>query len=130
VTLTVTDTASQTDTDTQSVTVSGGGGGAPCTNCTAYTGSLGGTGSSQYQPNGTFYFSTAGTHRGWLQGPGGTDFDLYLQRWNGFFWQTVARSESATSVEQIAFTGNTGYYRWRVYSFSGSGSYTFWLQRP
>ena len=33
------------------------------------------------------------------------DFDLYLQKWNGFSWVTVARSESVTSVEQIAFNG-------------------------
>ena len=72
----------------------------------------------------------SGTHRGWLRGPSNADFDLYLQKWNGFSWVTVARSESATSVEQIAYNGTSGYYRWRVSSFSGSGSYTFWLQRP
>ncbi len=129
VTLTVIDTAGQSDTESQSVTVSGGGA-VPCTNCTAYTGSLSGTGASQYQPNGSYYYSVAGTHRGWLEGPAGTDFDLYLQRWNGFFWTTVAQSLSSTSVEQITYTGGAGYYRWRVYSYSGSGSYTFWLQRP
>jgi serine protease len=129
VVLTVTDTANQTDAESKSVTVSSGG--APCTNCTEYTGSLSGTGASQYQPNGTFYFSSAsGTHRGWLEGPANADFDLYLQKWNGFWWVTVAISESVTSTEQIAYTGTIGYYRWRVYSYSGSGQYTFWLQRP
>jgi serine protease len=127
--LTVTDTASQTDTESKSVVVSSGG--DPCTNCTEYTGSLSGTGGVQIQPNGTYYFaSVSGTHRGWLQGPANADFDLYLQKWNGFFWATVAVSESATSTEQIAYTGTNGYYRWRVYSYSGSGTYTFWLQRP
>jgi hypothetical protein len=43
---------------------------------------------------------------------------------------TVAVSESVTSTEQIAYNGTLGYYRWRVYSYSGSGPYTFWLQRP
>ena len=120
--LTVIDTASQTDTESRSVVVSSGG--APCTSCTEYTGSLSGTGASQIQPNGTYYFSSvSGTHRGWLQGPANADFDLYLQKWNGFFWQTVAVSESVTSTEQIAYTGTIGYYRWRVYSYSGSGSY-------
>jgi len=129
VTLTVTDTGGQTDTETKSVAVSGTG--APCTNCTEYAGSLSGTGTSQYQPNGTYYFSnTSGTHRGWLQGPANADFDLYLQKWNGFWWVTVAVSESVTSTEQIAYSGTLGYYRWRVYSYSGSGPYTFWLQRP
>ena len=129
VVLAVTDTAGQTDTESKSVVVSSGG--DPCTNCTEYTGSLSGTGAVQIQPNGTYYFSSAsGTHRGWLQGPANADFDLYLQKWNGFMWMTVAVSESVTSTEQIAYTGTIGYYRWRVYSYSGSGSYTFWLQRP
>ena len=129
VALTVTDTAGQTDTESKSVTTSSGG--DPCTNCTEYSGSLSGTGASQYQPNGTYYFSSqSGVHRGWLAGPGSADFDLYLQKWNGFWWVTVAVSESATSTEQIAYSGTQGYYRWRVYSYSGSGAYTFWLQRP
>jgi serine protease len=131
VTLTVTDTANQTDSESHSVTVSGGGGGDPCTNCERYTGALSGTGDSDYHPNGTYYYSsTSGTHRGWLRGPAGTDFDLYLYKWNGFFWSIVARSESATSEEQIVYNGTPGYYRWRVYSYSGGGTYTFWLQRP
>jgi serine protease len=128
--LTVTDTANQKDTETKSVTVSAGGG-DPCTGCEEYSGSLSGRGDSDYQPNGTYYYSReSGTHRGWLRGPSSADFDLYLQRWNGFGWTTVARSESETSEEQIAYSGTTGYYRWRVYSYSGSGTYTFWLQRP
>jgi hypothetical protein len=102
----------------------------PCTGCAHYTGSLSGTGASSYQPGGTWYQSVAGTHRGWLRGPAGTDFDLYLQRWNGFGWSTVSRSESATSEEAIAYAGSSGYYRWRVYSYSGSGAYDFWLIRP
>jgi hypothetical protein len=130
VVLTVTDTIGQTDTELHSVTVSGGSG-PPCTNCETYTGTLSGTGDSDYHPNGSWYFSgVSGTHRGWLRGPAGTDFDLYLYKWNGFFWTIVARSESVTSEEQIAYNGTPGYYRWRVYSYSGSGAYTFWLQRP
>ncbi len=45
-------------------------------------------------------------------------------------WVTVARAESATSQEQIAYLGTSGYYRWIVNSFRGSGSYQFWLQTP
>jgi serine protease len=128
--LTVTDTATQTDSESQSVTVTGGSG-APCTSCQSYTGTLSGSGDSDYHPNGSWYFSGAsGTHRGWLQGPVNSDFDLYLQKWNGFYWATVARSESANSEEQITYNGTSGYYRWRVRSFSGSGAYTFWLQQP
>lgn len=127
--LTVTDTASQTDTESQSVTISDGG--DPCTICEEYIGILSGTGDFDYHPNGTYYYSSmSGTRRGWLRGPLNADFDLYLQKWNGFFWSTVARSESVTSEEQIAYSGTPGYYRWRVSSYSGSGSYIFWLQRP
>jgi serine protease len=130
VVLTVTDTVGQTDNESHSVTVTAGSG-APCTNCQSFTGTLSGTGDSDIHPNGTWYFSSvAGVHRGWLRGPANADFDLYLQRWNGFSWVTVARSESVTSDEQIAYNGTQGYYRWRVLSFSGSGAYTFWLQRP
>ena len=97
-----------------------------------YTGSLSGTGASQYQPNGSYYYSAnAGSHVGKLQGPTGTDFDLYLQRWNGSSWVQVAAAESSTSTESITYSGAGGYYyRWRIYSYSGSGSYTFTLSKP
>jgi serine protease len=127
--LTVTDTASQSDGASQSVTVSAGG--TPCTACEVFTGTLSGTRDSDYHPNGSYYRSTASAvHRGWLRGPSSADFDLYLQKWDGFRWVIVARSESDSSEEQIAYNGTSGYYRWRIYSFRGSGSYTFWLQRP
>ncbi len=128
VTLTVKDTANQTSSQTKSVTVSSG---APCTNCEYYTGTLSGTGAQAYQPNGSYYYSSkSGTHQGWLQGPSGTDFDLYLQKWNGSSWQTVAKSEGTTSTESISYSGTSGYYRWRIYSYSGSGTYHFWMKRP
>ncbi|HEY0005341.1 MAG TPA: S8 family peptidase [Pyrinomonadaceae bacterium] len=115
-----------------SLLTTGGGGGAPCTGCTLYTGSLTGTGSYQYQPNGTYYYSSvSGVHKGWLRGPAsGADFDLYLQKWNGSTWVIVARGESATSNEDVSYTGTAGYYMWQVYSYSGSGSYNLWLQHP
>src|SRR5215210_7765499 len=74
-----------------SLLTTSGGGGAPCTSCTLYTGSLSGTGSYQYQPNGTYYYSSvSGYHKGWLRGPtSGADFDLYLQKWNGSSWVIV-----------------------------------------
>nr|WP_255783936.1 S8 family peptidase [Lysobacter chinensis] len=108
----------------------GGGGDAPCTGCTHYSGSLSGTGSSQVQPGGTYYQAAAGTHQGWLRGPSGTDFDLELYRWNGFSWSKVAESITPTSEESISYNGSTGYYYWRVLSYSGSGSYDLWLDTP
>jgi subtilisin family serine protease len=116
------------------LTTGGGGGGVPaaCNGGTQYAGSLTGTGSFQYQPNGTYYFSSvSGTHKGCLVGPtSGADFDLYLQKWNGSAWVVVASSESSTSSETISYAGTSGYYMWQVYSYSGSGSYNFWTVHP
>ena len=109
---------------------SGGGGGAPCTNCDQYTGALSGTGDSDVQPNGTYYFANSGTHNGYLRGPSSADFDLELYRWNGRGWSRVANSASASSDEDISYNGTRGYYYWRIRSYSGSGSYDFYLDRP
>lgn len=96
----------------------------------SYTGSLSGTGDYDYHPNGTYFYSGSGTHKGCLRGPDGTDFDLYLWKWNGSYWATVAQGISSSSSEDVTYTGTSGYYVWRVESYSGSGSYTFGMQRP
>lgn len=127
VTLTVTDTIGQTGTQTRSVTVSSSS--SPCSDCEYYTGSLS-SGGSQYQPNGSYYYSGSGTHRGYLRGPTNADFDLYLQRWNGLRWVNVASGIGTTSNEDVVYNGNAGYYRWRIHAYSGSGSYQFWMKRP
>ncbi|WP_211214090.1 S8 family peptidase [Salisaeta longa] len=106
---------------------SGGGGTAPCTNCSAFSGSLSGSGDSDYQPDGTYYAGD-GTETGYLVGPSSADYDLYLYKWSGYGWQQVASSTSASSEEQIDYNGSSGYYYWEVYSYSGSGSYTFYLE--
>jgi aqualysin 1 len=112
----------------------GGGGGVPaaCAGGTLYTGTLTFTGDFDYHPNGSYYYSSvSGTHKGCLVGPtSGADFDLYLQKWNGSSWVIVAGSESVTSNETISYTGTSGYYRFQVYSYSGSGSYNFWTVHP
>jgi aqualysin 1 len=103
-----------------------------CSTAESYSGTLSGTRDYDYHPNGTyFYTSRSGTHIGCLRGPtSGADFDLYLYKWNGSYWSTVARSESADSSEDISYNGTAGYYLWEVYSYSGSGSYTFGMTRP
>lgn len=107
-----------------------GGGGGTCSG-TTYNGSLSGTGSVQYQPNGTYYYTgSSGTHSGTLTGPSGTDFDLYLWKWINGSWQEVAKSTSPSSNETINYNGSAGYYTWRVYSYSGSGSYSLCLDTP
>jgi subtilisin family serine protease len=100
--------------------------------CTAesYTGTLSGAGDADFHPNGTYFLAAAGLHRGVLDGPAGTDFDLYLNKWNGLFWVTVARGESVTSHEAISYQGTAGYYRWRVVSYNGAGTYSFCMSRP
>lgn len=106
----------------------------PPTGCTlpeTYSGSLSGAGDADYQPNGNyFYTSRSGTHRGCLSGPSGSDFDLYLQKWNGSSWVNVAQGVGSTSTEDVSYNGTAGYYVWRVVSYSGSGSYTLKMQRP
>ncbi|GAA4918641.1 streptogrisin C [Stackebrandtia albiflava] len=117
------------------LTTDGGGGPGPgpggCDDAGEnYSGSLSGTGDYDFQPNGDYYYSGAGTHIGCLAGPSGTDYDLELQRWNGSSWSVVARSETPTSEESISYNGSAGYYVWRIYSYSGSGAYAFGMDRP
>ena len=129
VSLTVTDNQGATNTSTQQVTVSDGGG--SCPGASYYGNFFGGAGQIQYQPNGNYYQSlSGGAHTVCLTGPAGTDFDIYLDKWNGAGWTQVAKSESPTSGERIAYTGTAGYYVVRVVNFSGAGSYSLTLQKP
>ena len=95
-----------------------------------FAGSLTGTNDYDYQPNGNYYDAAAGTHVGCLAGPSGTDYDLYLQKWNGSSWQTVAQGETSSSNESVTYNGTAGSYVWVVSSYSGSGSYSFGLTTP
>ncbi|HZI98560.1 MAG TPA: S8 family peptidase [Actinomycetales bacterium] len=95
------------------------------------TGSLSGTGDIAYHPGSSgYYYSGSGTQVGCLEGPSGTDFDLYLEKWSGSSWVRVAQSISSSSSEQVTYSGTSGYYSWVVDSYSGSGAYTFGLDRP
>jgi hypothetical protein len=101
--------------------ISGGGG-----TCTGYqftrSGSLSGGGSA-YQPDGSYYYAAAsGTHRACLDGPSGANFNLYLQKWNGSSWATVASATSSGPDETLTYNGTAGYYTYLVQSVSGSGS--------
>ena len=96
----------------------------------SFTGSLSGAGDADVQPNGTYFSSGGGVFKGCLRGPSGTDFNLVLRKWKGQSWVTVAKGVTSTSVEDVNYTGSSGHYHWRVESRSGSGSYTFAMQRP
>jgi aqualysin 1 len=109
------------------LTAPGGGGGSTSQ---TFTGSLSGTGISSYQPSTSGYtVASSGLHTANLSGTG-TDFDLYLQKWNGSSWAVVAQSLGTTSSESVSYSGTAGSYRWRVYSYSGSGTWTLATTRP
>ena len=114
--------------------VTAGGTEPPPTGCQSYEETYSGSltsNQSAYQPNGTYYQSTvSGNHAACLDGPSGTDFDLYLQRWNGSAWAEVASATTPNPDETLSYNGAAGYYRYRVHAYSGSGSYTLGLNRP
>src|SRR6185295_12316551 len=99
---------------------------APCAACDANTDYIAASGTTQYQPCGTFYFGSAGLQNGFLRGPAGADFDLYLYRWSGSAWVQVASSTSTSNNEDVSYNGLAGYYKWAVYSYGGSGTYHFY----
>ena len=107
-----------------------GGGTTPPPTGTTYTGSLSGTGANAYHPSTGYAVTVSGTHTGQLTGTG-SDFDLYLQKQNtNGTWSTVASSLGTTSSESVSYNGTAGTYRWRVYSYSGSGTYTLVTTKP
>ncbi len=86
---------------------------------------------SDWHPDNTYYWAEAGNHRGWLEADQGTDFDLYLYKWNGSAWRVVASSYSdGTSNEYIDYDGGSGYYVWRIHAYAGSGGYIVRLDTP
>ncbi|MDT0166076.1 S1 family peptidase [Actinotalea sp. AC32] len=116
------------------VTSDGGGSEPPPAGCTGYartwTGSLS-SGGQAVQPSGSYLTVTrSGTVRGCVAGPSGADFDLYLQRWSGSSWRTVAQGTSPGSSETVSYAGTSGYYRFVVHAYSGSGSYTLGATTP
>lgn len=95
----------------------------PSTGSTTYTGTVSSR-SSSYKPSSSGFSYAGGTLKATLTGPSGTDFDLYLSKWNGSTWSDVASSTGSTSSESVNYAAASGTYRWEVYAYSGSGSYT------
>lgn len=79
-------------------------------------------GQTVYQPEKGFQFA-GGTLKAVMTGPANSDFDLYLQSYDGRTWQTVARSQNTNSNESISRTLQSGTYRWAVRAYYGSGSF-------
>lgn len=132
VALSVTDTAGQktVGVNTVKVTLPGSG---PCPECEQTSGTLSGANAQQYTPNSAGFSSNGGQFRGFLEGPDGVDFDLYLEKFGGFLfqsWSVVAAGESLSADETITYNGSAGTYRWRVKSYSGSGEFVLYTENP
>ena len=132
VALSVTDTAGQktVGVNTVKVTLPGSG---PCPECEQTSGTLNGANAQQYTPNSAGFSSNGGQFRGFLEGPDGVDFDLYLEKFGGFLfqsWSVVAAGESLSADETITYNGSAGTYRWRVKSYSGSGEFVLYTENP
>ncbi len=108
----------------------GGGGGTPPGGGLSQSGTLFSGGSALVPSSPGWFLGNNGTYRATLSGAAGTNFDLFLQRWNGASWTTVAQSRNAGSSESIGFNGSAGYYRLVVVSVFGSGAYTVNYQYP
>jgi subtilisin family serine protease len=107
----------------------GGGGGGNCpSGWNEYTGTAS-AGSSNYHGQG----SASGTMNGDLT-CSGADVDLYLQQESCGWWSCsfsdVASSTSSGCNESITYSASSGTYRWRVYGYSGSTSYTLCTDAP
>lgn len=87
-----------------------------------YSGSLT-AGSQAIVPNNSYFQYNGGTLRLTLSAATGTNFDLFLQRWNGTSWVNVAQSTAANSNESLSYAASSGYYRAIVKSVTGAGSY-------
>lgn len=80
--------------------------------------------------NGGQFNAPAGRHAACLDGPDGTDFDLYLQRLDGTAWTTVKSAASTSADESLTYEGAAGTYRYRVKAFTGQGEATIGYDTP
>lgn len=97
------------------------------------SGTLSAGGSASVPSASPSYFQAgSGTVSAQMAGSAGTNFDLYLYRYNATSqaWTVVAQSRSTTSTETLSYNGAAGYYYLKVQSYSGSGSYTVNYQYP
>lgn len=95
---------------------------------TRYSASISTSGSNSYSAQ--FTTTTTGYLTGQLFGPSGTDYDLYLQKWNGSSWSSVASGATASANETVQYNGTAGTYRWRIHAYSGTGTYNVYSNIP
>lgn len=89
-----------------------------------YSSSLSRAGRTNYHPGSSGTAVSVASQTVTMTGPATANFQLYLDKKSGRTWSTVASSTGATSTESISYSGTSGTYRTRVYSQSGSGSYS------
>ncbi|MEU8379151.1 S1 family peptidase, partial [Streptosporangium sp. NPDC048865] len=77
-----------------------------------------------------FVTAVTGTYSGCLADDLTNDHDLYLERWDGGNWITVATGERPGSYEQIEYFGAPGRYRYRVFAEAGLGPYSLGHGEP
>lgn len=95
------------------------------------SGTLDGAGAQAFWPDRDGFASEGGEFVGCLDGPDGSDFDLYLQvRTDDGRWRTVARSIGTGPDEDVTYEGPAGTYRWIVDVWRGGGEYTLGLTNP
>ncbi|HEX3128299.1 MAG TPA: tetratricopeptide repeat protein [Thermoanaerobaculia bacterium] len=101
----------------------------PGTTYPASSNSLSGTGAYKVTPATS---AASGTHFGHLDGPDSQDFDLILETASSSAgpWSTYTSSAQAGSTEEVKTTAPAGWYRWKVLSYSGSGSFTLCAKHP
>lgn len=132
VTLTVTDSGGQRASVAQDLVLQDSPAG-PCSDCQAFSGELA-SGGRRYYSSSSGFVSDGGDFAGYLQGPTGADFDVYLEKLNSGLlfqsWVVVATSESPGGSEVIEYQGGAGRYRWRVSAYAGSGQYQLYLSNP
>jgi tetratricopeptide (TPR) repeat protein len=95
-----------------------------------YTGTVNGTGGNSI--SAAFQTTTSGSFNGHLEGPDTADFDLYLQMGSSSSgpWTDVASSTHTFATEEVNYSGAAGWYRWRVYSYNGSGNFSLCTKHP
>ncbi|MBN1171527.1 MAG: S1 family peptidase [Micromonosporaceae bacterium] len=83
-------------------------------------------------PGAGYFRAGSGQHFACLTGSTSTNLDLYLQRWTGRRWMTVAKSTAGAlgEDEQLTYTGRAGYYRYRIISVDGTGPYLLTANIP
>ena len=124
------DSGGTSNTATETITVNPAQTGPCPSGYTSYTGSVS-SGNYDYQPNENYYYANAGNESAQTTSPSGTNFDLYLFKWNNFWgWIEVAASQNSGTTQSISYPGRAGYYIWVIYANVGGGNYSFCLSQP